>query len=142
VLVGDNLASHLSLDVITACRDNNIEFVCLPAHSTDKIQPLDVGFFGPMKQYWRQILRSHRKADPAAKLLDKKLFPRKIKAWFDGFLKKLPVPVPGYRYSTSKTQNYRYFSQAIFKKFQKTDWYRTRTKLFQAFLKKNKKNVY
>jgi len=60
VLLGDNLASHLSLDVINKCRDANIEFVCLPAHSTDKMQPLDVGLFGPMKGWWKKLLREYR----------------------------------------------------------------------------------
>lgn len=79
VLVGDNLSSHLSLEVISLCRENNIEFVCLPANSTDKMQPLDVGFFGPMKSAWRKQLRSYRKKDPAAKLLEKSSFPKMLK---------------------------------------------------------------
>ena len=78
ILLGDNLSTHMSMEVIRLCRDNNIEFVCLPPNSTDKMQPLDVGFFGPMKTYWRQLLRAYRQEDPAAKLLDKKLFPRKL----------------------------------------------------------------
>jgi hypothetical protein len=41
----DNLSTHLSMAVIDACRGNDIAFVCLPAHSTDKLQPLDVGIF-------------------------------------------------------------------------------------------------
>ena len=32
VLVGDNLTSHISLNVIRQCRSNNIQFVCLPPH--------------------------------------------------------------------------------------------------------------
>jgi hypothetical protein len=79
VLLGDNLASHLSPTVISLCRDNNIEFVCLPANSTDKMQPLDVGFFSVIKQLWRLLLRAYRKMDPAAKLLQKTEFPRMLK---------------------------------------------------------------
>jgi hypothetical protein len=40
MLLGDNLSSHLSVDVINTCRKENIEFVCLPPNSTDKMQPL------------------------------------------------------------------------------------------------------
>jgi hypothetical protein len=58
VLIGDNLSSHLSIDVINTCRDEGIEFVCLPPNSTDKMQPLDVGFFGPLKSAWRKQLKA------------------------------------------------------------------------------------
>lgn len=40
MILGDNLASHLSVEVINTCRRENIEFVCLPPNSTDKLQPL------------------------------------------------------------------------------------------------------
>lgn len=40
VLVGDNLASHISLEVIQICREEHIQFICLPPNSTDKMQPL------------------------------------------------------------------------------------------------------
>jgi hypothetical protein len=40
MLLGDNLSSHLSVEVINTCKKENIEFVCLPANSTDKMQPL------------------------------------------------------------------------------------------------------
>jgi hypothetical protein len=39
--VCDNLSSHVSLESISLCRENNIEYVCLPPNSTDKMQPLD-----------------------------------------------------------------------------------------------------
>lgn len=56
ILLGDNLASHLSLDVTKVCEENNIKFVFLPSNSTHLTQPLDVAFFGPLKQAWRSIL--------------------------------------------------------------------------------------
>lgn len=55
-LIGDNLASHLSLDVIKLCTDNQIRFIFLPSNSTHLTQPLDVAFFRPMKAAWRRIL--------------------------------------------------------------------------------------
>jgi hypothetical protein len=67
LLIGDNLSSHISCEVISLCKDNDIEFVCLPANSTDKMQPLDVGLFGPMKQAWRTQLRAYADKDPSAK---------------------------------------------------------------------------
>ena len=61
VLVGDNLASHLSEEVICLCRENDISFVCFPPNSTHMMQPLDVGFFAQMKRAWRNLL--YRKAN-------------------------------------------------------------------------------
>jgi hypothetical protein len=81
LLIGDNLASHISVEVISQCRDNNIQFVCLPPNSTDKMQPLDVGFFGPMKQAWRKQLKAYSDRSPSAKLLQKTEFPRMLKEW-------------------------------------------------------------
>ena len=34
ILIGDNLSSHISPDVLQACKDNSIRFVCLPPNST------------------------------------------------------------------------------------------------------------
>jgi len=56
VLIGDNLSSHLSLDVITKCEEHDISFIFLPPNSTHLTQPLDVAFFRPMKIGWRKIL--------------------------------------------------------------------------------------
>jgi hypothetical protein len=72
----DNLSSHLSVSVIDACRGNDIAFVCLPAHSTDKLQPLDVGIFGPLKKYWRTTLTDYKLKNPQQAGLNKTDFPR------------------------------------------------------------------
>jgi hypothetical protein len=42
LLLGDNLASHISPTAIQACKANNISFLCLPPNSTDKLQPLEL----------------------------------------------------------------------------------------------------
>jgi hypothetical protein len=60
LLVVDNLASHISVEVIQLCERYNIAYVCLPPNSTDKIQPLDVGVFGPMKHAWKKQLQAYR----------------------------------------------------------------------------------
>ena len=78
VMIGDNLSSHLSFDVINQCRENDMEFVCLPANGTDKMQQLDVGVFGPMKHAWREQIRHYRKIDPSIRLVDKKIFPKML----------------------------------------------------------------
>jgi len=56
IILVDNLSCHMSEDVFEICRQGDVEFVCLPANSTDKLQPLDVGFFQHLKGHWRKQL--------------------------------------------------------------------------------------
>ena len=79
VLIGDNLASHISTNVIELCRLNDVEFVCLPPNSTHVLQPLDVAVYGPLKNLWRKILRELLDKEPDAKALNKPKFPGLLK---------------------------------------------------------------
>lgn len=82
VLIGDNLASHFSNEVIEAAIKNKIRFVCLPTNSTHLCQPLDVAFYAPLKKQWRQILENYKNSRRKnAQNLSKENFP--------GLLKKL-----------------------------------------------------
>ncbi|CAH2088822.1 unnamed protein product [Euphydryas editha] len=45
LLKGDNLSSHLSIDVIKLCQEKDIHFIFLPKNSTHLTQPLDVAAF-------------------------------------------------------------------------------------------------
>jgi hypothetical protein len=56
VLIGDNLAAHMSPTVTRLCEENNIRFIFLPENSTHLLQPLDVAVFAPMKRKWREVL--------------------------------------------------------------------------------------
>lgn len=76
LMIGDNLSSHLSLEVIQKCEENDIAFVFLPANSTHMTQPLDVAFFRPMKMAWREILEKWKKGDGRKKTgIPKDIFP-------------------------------------------------------------------
>lgn len=37
------------MGAIRFCRENNIDMLSLPPHSSHRMQPLDIGFFGPLK---------------------------------------------------------------------------------------------
>ncbi|XP_047130715.1 uncharacterized protein LOC124810243 [Hydra vulgaris] len=56
VLIGDNLSSHISQNVLKLCKENNIVFVCLPPNSSHLTQPLDVAYFRPLKNKWKIVL--------------------------------------------------------------------------------------
>jgi hypothetical protein len=50
LLVLDGHESHHSTDFELYCKDNDIITLCMPAHSSHILQPLDVGCFGPLKR--------------------------------------------------------------------------------------------
>ncbi|CAH0721624.1 unnamed protein product, partial [Brenthis ino] len=55
LLILDGHYSHTrNLDVIDIGRDNGISIVCLPPHSTNHMQPLDVSFMFPLKTFYAQ----------------------------------------------------------------------------------------
>lgn len=84
VVIGDNLSSHINIQILQQCRENNIAFICLPANSTHLTQPLDVAFFGPMKRAWRQILGDHKESSGRnSNILDKQCFPQLLKKLLD-----------------------------------------------------------
>jgi hypothetical protein len=56
LLILDGHESHHSADFERYCKDNKIITLCMPAHSSHLLQPLDVGCFGPLKKaYGREI---------------------------------------------------------------------------------------
>jgi hypothetical protein len=61
VLINDGLATHESLELMTYCFEKNIILCRLPSHTSHKLQPLDVGVFGPLKTAYRdQVERLYR----------------------------------------------------------------------------------
>ncbi|CAK1599466.1 unnamed protein product [Parnassius mnemosyne] len=77
IVIGDNLSSHFSENVLKKCEKLNISFVCLPPKSTHLLQPLDVALYGPLKHYWRTILTGWKKVEGRKhKTLVKDVFPK------------------------------------------------------------------
>ena len=79
-LIGDNLSSHFSNEVLRECERNDISFVCLPPYSTRLCQPLDGAYFAPMKRQWPNILNTYKQSNRknAGSVL-KDQFPRLLK---------------------------------------------------------------
>jgi hypothetical protein len=50
LLILDNHVSHVSLAAVEQCRENFITLLTIPPHTSHKMQPLDVSFFGPFKK--------------------------------------------------------------------------------------------
>ena len=49
ILLLDGHSSHKSLAAVVMARENHVSLVCLPPHTSHKLQPLDLSFFGPLK---------------------------------------------------------------------------------------------
>ncbi|CAH2084120.1 unnamed protein product [Euphydryas editha] len=64
LLLCDNHESHISLQAITYARDNGITFVSFPPHTSHRLQPLDVGVFGPFKAKLKIAFNNWHLANP------------------------------------------------------------------------------
>lgn len=54
LLIFDGHSSHITDQIRELALNNNIHLFCLPPHTTHKLQPLDVGCFGPLQNAWRK----------------------------------------------------------------------------------------
>ena len=81
VLIGDNLSSHMTLELIKSCHENQIAFVCLPPNSTQLTQPLDIAFYKPLKVNWRKVLTAWKlnTRSTQCSVISKDQFPRMLK---------------------------------------------------------------
>ena len=58
LLLVDGHKSHITLDVIDKCRENDITLFCLPPHTTHALQPLDIAVFKSLKDQYAKAVRS------------------------------------------------------------------------------------
>jgi hypothetical protein len=57
LLILDNHSSHCTLEAYMFCKENRIVVVSIPPHTSHRLQPLDVTFYGPLKAVF------HRESD-------------------------------------------------------------------------------
>ena len=58
LLVLDGHASHTrNMEIIELVRKNYVTIVCLPPHTTHKLQPLDKTFMGSLKTHYSEVIR-------------------------------------------------------------------------------------
>ena len=53
VLICDGFGTHETLEILEYCFENDILLCRLPSHTSHKLQPCDVGVFGPLKAAYR-----------------------------------------------------------------------------------------
>ena len=59
LLILDGHGSHINWKFCQFAITHNIHIMCLPAHSTHLLQPLDVGVFGPLQHYYGKAAANH-----------------------------------------------------------------------------------
>jgi hypothetical protein len=59
ILVLDGHSAHLSMEAIEYAMEHSIELICLPPHTTHRLQPLDTHVNKVLKTYWRNELGVH-----------------------------------------------------------------------------------
>lgn len=64
LLILDNHESHVSLDAYEFCRKNWINLLSLPPHSSHRMQPLDLTFYGPLKNAYNKECESYMMNHP------------------------------------------------------------------------------
>ena len=64
ILIQDGHASHISIELIELARSNGVHILCLPAHTTHLLQPLDVGVFKSFKVFFSKACSSYLSKHP------------------------------------------------------------------------------
>lgn len=65
VLILDGHYSHTrNLELIEIARSCHVTIVCIPPHTSHKLQPLDLSFMSPFKTYYSQAIQSWLKTNP------------------------------------------------------------------------------
>jgi len=82
LLLFDGHNSHISTRVVDIAVQNDIELLCLPAHTSSILQPLDVGVFKTVKGMWRKCLRDYYDKTRYSNV-DKRAFPGLLKSVVD-----------------------------------------------------------
>ncbi|XP_063241227.1 uncharacterized protein LOC134541602 [Bacillus rossius redtenbacheri] len=54
LIVLDGHSSHKSIQALEFCEKNLISIICLPSHTTHRLQPLDRSFFKPLKTFYNE----------------------------------------------------------------------------------------
>lgn len=81
LLILDNHSSHISLNVYNYCRENGINMVTLPPHTSHRTQPLDLTVFGPLKTALHKECQTYMNLNKYEKLTALELIPLFTKAY-------------------------------------------------------------
>lgn len=82
LLLMDNHSSHISLDTILFAKDNGIVIVTFPPHCSHRLQPLDIGIYGPFKSYLKVAFNDFMASNPG-KVINIYNIPRLVRTAYE-----------------------------------------------------------
>ncbi len=82
LLILDNHVSHMSLEAVLYAREHNVIMLTIPPHTSQKLQPLDRGLFGKVKETYSQVCDDWM-YDHAGEVITQKKFCELFTAAFD-----------------------------------------------------------
>ena len=89
LLIYDGHLSHVSVQLIEKAMKEEITIVKLPPHVTDRLQPLDVTCFGPLKREWEKLLCARMNVLGPKETIKKDSFVDLLSTiWFQGLSKE------------------------------------------------------
>lgn len=68
LLIYDGHSTHINLKLIMKAREEHVTLLKLPPHTTDRLQPLDVCCFKPLKVKWDQAVSTWTKRNAARRI--------------------------------------------------------------------------
>jgi DDE superfamily endonuclease len=84
LLILDGHASHTrNFDVIEEARLNNVILLCIPSHTSHRLQPLDVSFFRSLKAKYNEEVRIWLRSHPGRKLCEDQIAQHSSHAYGD-----------------------------------------------------------
>lgn len=92
LLIQDGHGSHISIELIELAKSNVIYLLCLPAHCTHILQPLDVGLFKPFTSYFSKACTRYLASNPSCVVTADKLSSLVADAWVNAFT---PINIMG-----------------------------------------------
>jgi len=66
MLILDGHGSHINLEFLWTCKQNKVQLLFLPAHSSHVLQPLDLSVFSVVKRFYRNQIQELSHLDDAA----------------------------------------------------------------------------
>lgn len=70
LVIVDGHQSHKSLEAIELARANHITMITLPPHTSHRLQPLDITFFGPLKSNYNKEIDKWMLNNPGKRVTD------------------------------------------------------------------------
>lgn len=98
ILYLDGHSSHVTIPLVSFCREKKIEIIALYPNATHVMQPLDIAFFHPFKDLWKKGVIKW-KAEENISRLRKEHIPSVIKKTLDGFANEKQTIQNGFRAS-------------------------------------------